>query len=80
MPEISFPCVEGVTVEYSMEGSQASSLDTIETSIDSDADKVDPLMSHDEEVGYPFKRKQGSLDLIPKNLGQTLAGTTWNFW
>ena len=27
MPKVSFPCVEGVCIEYSIEGSHASSLD-----------------------------------------------------
>ena len=55
MPEVSFPCVEEFDVEDSIEGSQVSSLDAIETLIEPDADEVDPLMSHDEEVGSPLK-------------------------
>ena len=38
MNEVSFPCVEGVDVEDSIEGSQVSFLDAIETLIESDVD------------------------------------------
>ena len=50
MPEVLFPCVDRFDAEHSMEGSQVSTLDTIETLIDLDDDEVEPLMVYDEEV------------------------------
>ena len=56
MPDVSFPSVEGVDVEDSMEGSRVSSLDATEKLIESDIDKVNPLISYEEELGSPFYR------------------------
>ena len=47
MSKVSFPSVEGVGFEGSMEGSQVSSLHVIETLIESGVDEVEPLMSPD---------------------------------
>ena len=54
MPDVSFPSLGGIDVEDSTEGSHVSSLDATETSIGLDVDEMDPLMSHDEDVGSPF--------------------------
>ena len=40
-------------------------MDAIETLIELDVDEVNPLVSHDEEVGSPFDGRQESLDSIP---------------
>ena len=58
MPGVSFLRVNSVDAEDSMETSWFSSLDVKETLIDSDADEVHPLMSHDEEAGSPLKGRE----------------------
>ena len=65
MPEVSFTHVSRVAAKDSMERSWVSSLDVKETLIDSDADEVDPLMSHDEEVVSPFKGREEYSNSIP---------------
>ena len=39
---------------------QVSSFDVAETSIESDADEVDPLIPHDEEAGSPLNVRESS--------------------
>ena len=57
MTEVSFLAMEWVNVEDSMWSLRVSSLDSIETLIESDFDEVDPFMSHYEEVGSPLKER-----------------------
>ena len=64
MPKVSFPCVDGVNAEDAMEDLWISSLDMIETSMDSCADEVDPLIKHEEEVGSPLKGREEYLNPI----------------
>ena len=65
MLEVSFPSIEGVDVDNSIEGSHISSLDTIETLIGRGVNEVDSLTSHDEEAGSPLKGKQECLGSNP---------------
>ena len=58
MPDVSFLFVDGVDVEVSIKGSWFSSSDVNKSLIDSDANEVDPLMSHDEEVESPLKERE----------------------
>ena len=46
--------------------------------IDPDADEVDPLMSHDEEVGSPLNGRQESLDSIPIDSKESRSGVYRN--
>ena len=71
MSKVSFPFVEGVDVDDSMEGSNVSSLGALETLIERDVDEVDPFMSCDKEVGFPLKGRQESLDSILINSKET---------
>ena len=47
MPKFSSLCVDGVHTEDEIEGSLVYSLDVMEKSIDSDANEVDPLDTHE---------------------------------
>ena len=60
MPGFYFPFVEGVDVKDSMEASWVSSLDAIETLIESNVDEVDPFVPYDEEVGSPLNGREKS--------------------
>ena len=51
--------------EDSMEMSWFYSLDGKEMLIESDSEEVDPLVSHDEEVGSPLKSREESSNSIP---------------
>ena len=52
--------MDGVYTEDAMEGSWVSFLGVIETLIESDANEVDPLMAHEEEVVFPLKGRESS--------------------
>ena len=65
MPKVSFPYVDGDDAEDVMEGPWLSSLYVTETFVDSEADEVDPLMAHDEEVESLLKGRECSSNSIP---------------
>ena len=71
MPNASFPSVEGIDAEDSIEGSRVSSLDETDTLIGSDVDEVKPLIPHDEEVVSPFYGRYESLYSIPINFKES---------
>ena len=58
MPEVSSPHEDGVDAEDAIEGSWFSSLDAIESLIDSDADEVKYLMTHVEGADSLLKGRE----------------------
>ena len=58
MPKILFSCVDGVDYEDEMEGSHISTLDVIETLIESETDEVGSLIKYDDKVGSQLKERE----------------------